>query len=76
MKKRKNYPRTIRGAERRGYTIVDVPADFHTKFKVSWLGVCIWTERWSKAHYVDNFMQRKMAFENSDDAAMFILKWC
>lgn len=76
MKKRKNYPRSIRGAERRGYIVVDVSNNILDKFNVSWLGLVIWTDRCAKHHYINNFVQRKMAFESEEDASFFMLKWC
>lgn len=76
MKKRKNYPTSIRGAKRRGYTIVDVPIGNMEKFNTSWLGLVIWTDRCSSKHFINNFAERKMAFEAEEDASMFMLKWC
>lgn len=75
MKTRKNYPRSIRGATRRGYYIVDVPYESYDKHNISWLGLCIWADARKKGHFINNFVSRQFAFESESDASMFILKW-
>ena len=71
MKRR--YPRSVRGAVRRGWTMVE-PKNFVDK-GVSYLGLQIWTDRNAKGKYVSSFMPTKFAFENEGDAAWFALRW-
>ena len=75
MTRRKGTPINIRGAIRRGYTIVEVDMDKLHQAEISWLGLCIETDRVAKNHFVESFMQRKFAFQSDADAAWFKLKW-
>lgn len=70
---RNNNPRTIRGAKRRGWTVVKVRNDYSQD--VSWMGVNIWCERGMSGYWISSFALREFAFEKSSDAMMFKLKW-
>ena len=72
---RRSLPRTIRGARKKGWHIVKVPNSYVDK-NVSWLGLEIWTMRQTKAHFVCNFAMREFAFETTEDATWFTMKWC
>lgn len=71
MKRR--YPRSVRGAKRRGWTVVE-PKNYADK-GASYLGLMIWTDRNAKGKYVSSFEPTRFAFENEGDAAWFALKW-
>ena len=73
--KKKGNPRTVRGARRMNWHVVDVPGSVLEKNLVSWLGVMIWTDRNTDCKYVQSFQTREFAFENEADASKFILKW-
>jgi len=68
-----NKPRDIRGAVRRGWTVIEVKN--HAKKNVSYLGLQIWTDRNAKGRYVSRFSPTKFAFELEKDASWFALKW-
>ena len=70
---RKNKPRSVRGALRRGWTVIEVK-DYAGK-NVSYLGLQIWTDRNAKGRYVSSFSPTKFAFEREEDASWFALKW-
>ena len=76
MTRRKNLPRSVRGAERRGYYIVDVPKETGQQLNVSWLSLCVWTDTYACDHFLNNYMLRQFAFASERDASMFTLKWC
>lgn len=67
----KNNPRSVRGAVRRKWTIVEVKH----RDDVSYLGLQIWTDRNAKGRYVSSFSPTKFAFEREEDASWFTLKW-
>lgn len=71
----KTAPRTIRTAKKRGWHVVEVPRNYADK-NVSWLGLCIWTDRHATGRYINNFAIFKFAFQNEADASMFIWEWC
>lgn len=71
MKRR--YPRSVRGAVRRGWTVIK-PEGFKDK-NVSWLGIQLWTDKNAKGRYVCSYNTCEFAFENKSDAAWFALKW-
>lgn len=73
-------PRTIRGASKRGWHIVELKSPVVKEVNgkptpISWIGVNIWTSRYAKGYWLSNFMLGKFAFENSVDASMFIMQW-
>ena len=70
---RKNKPRSVRGALRRGWTVVKVK-DYAGK-NVSYLGLQIWTDRNVKGKYISSFMPTQFAFELEKDANWFALRW-
>jgi hypothetical protein len=70
---KKNYPRNIRGAVRRGWPVIR-PEGFIDK-DVSWLGLLIWTDRNAKGRYVCSYNTCEFAFELERDASWFALKW-
>jgi hypothetical protein len=66
-------PRTIRGAQKRGWNIVS-PRNNYSE-KLSWMGLCIWCERQMRGYWVASFQRREFAFESGADALAFKLKW-
>lgn len=76
----KTNPRTVRGAERRGWHVVELPRevwiDRGTGNQTSWLGLQIWTDRNSDGYWVSSFGIRKFAFEKVEDASKFLFQWC
>ena len=68
---KRKYPRSVRAAKRRGWTVVE-PAKFNN---TSYLGLVIWTDYNSNGKYVSSFEPTRFAFENVEDAAYFTLKW-
>ncbi len=66
-------PRTIRGAKKRGWTVVQARNGWEAK--ASWLGLCIWCERQMRGYWVASFQRREFAFESGADALAFQLKW-
>lgn len=69
-----NNPRSVRGARKRGWTVIDVSL---AKFegKVSWLGLSIWADNYLSGYWVNSFSLRQFAFEKASDATAFQLKW-
>lgn len=74
MGMKKGTPRTVRGAARRGWRVIE-PKNYSSK-NVSWLGLCIWSDRHMKGRFVNNFVENKFAFELDEDASHFLMKWC
>lgn len=73
---RRTLPKSVRGAERRGYHIVELPLSNLNDRQTSWLGVNIWCTRQVKGHFVSRFHpDYKFAFQNEQDAVWFRLKW-
>jgi hypothetical protein len=66
-------PRTVRGAKKRGWIVIDV--DLKYVKDTSWLGLNIWCDRQMSGYWVSSFMLREFAFENGKDAMLFKLKW-
>ncbi len=70
---RKNKPRSVRGAARRGWTVIEVTD--HAGKNVSYLGLQIWINRNVKGNYVSSFRPTQFAFELEKDANWFALRW-
>lgn len=70
---RADNPRTVRGAKKRGWTVVAANPN-HVE-KTSWLGLCIWADASLKGYWVCSFFRREFAFEQGSDALAFQLKW-
>lgn len=66
-------PRTVRGAKKRGWTVV-TPRNSYVE-KASWMGLCIWAERFMSSYWICSFSLREFAFESHADAVTFKLKW-
>lgn len=66
-------PRSVRGAKKRGWTVVRA-ADGYTP-ATSWFGLTIWCETNTCGYWVASFGIREFAFEDGKDAMMFKLKW-
>jgi hypothetical protein len=73
---RKTNPRTIRGARRKGWYVVSVPDNIMEKFNTSWMGLEMWAVHKTKGNFVTSFMLREFAFEKTEDASWFTMKWC
>ena len=68
---RRNNPRSVRGARRRGWIVIEPKPTQDA----SYLGLQIWTDRNVKGKYVSSFMPTKFAFELERDANWFALRW-
>lgn len=66
-------PRTVRGAKKRGWTILTPRSNYVEK--ASWTGLCIWCDRNSGGYWVASFYRSEFAFEKASDALAFQLKW-
>lgn len=66
-------PRTVRGAKKRGWTVLKPNPNYVEK--ASWLGLCIWCDRSLGGHWVNSFFHREFAFEHEKDALAFQIKW-
>ncbi len=66
-------PRSVRGAKKRGWTVIDPRNGWEAK--ASWAGLCIWCERSMSGYWVASFYTRQFAFESGADAMTFKLKW-
>jgi hypothetical protein len=66
-------PRTVRGAKKRGWTVIRPNPNYVEQ--LSWMGLNIWTERTAAGYWVASFSLREFAFEKSSDATAFLLKW-
>lgn len=76
MPYKKNNPRSVRGAIRRGWYAVGVPDNYTEKLGLSFLGLQISADQQSKGHYVCQYLPKpRFAFESIEDAAWFTLKW-
>jgi hypothetical protein len=65
-------PRTIRGAKKRGWTVVYVPRS-ETR---SWVGTCNWIFSNAKGHFIDEYRyvgDGDVAFEQQEDAVMAVM---
>lgn len=71
---RPSNPRTVRGAKKRGWSVVQVELNKLTD-RVSWLGLCIWAEHSLSGYWIASFNLREFAFESAADATAFKLKW-
>lgn len=71
---RPTNPRSVRGARKRGWTVVKVDMR-KIDDRVSWVGLCIWCERAMAGYWVNSFFHREFAFESGADATAFQLKW-
>ena len=70
---RASNPRSIRGAKKRGWTVIRAGNNYPERS--SWLGLNIWCEANSSGYWISSFHYREFAFEHSQDAVMFKLKW-
>ena len=65
-------PRSVRGAVKRGWYVVDVDL---RKRDVSWMTLCLWAERGLGGYWVASHWLKQFAFESGADAVAFKLKW-
>lgn len=72
---RRKYPRSVRGAGRRGWSVVTLPVSALEKHNTSWQELNIWASKQTKNHFVNNYQTRQFAFESEADASWFSLKW-
>lgn len=70
----RNNPRSLRGARKRGWTVVKVDGSYIDRDR-SWLGLCIWADTQLGGYWVNSFANREFAFERPADATAFQLKW-
>ena len=71
---KRNLPKSVRGARKRGWHVVK--AKNYSDKNVSWVGLMIWSDRMLKGNYVQSFVNHEFAFERSEDASYFLMKWC
>lgn len=73
---RKGIPRSVRGAERRGYFVVPVTDNYVEKHNRSYVGIQIWTDRNASEHWVSTFLPKPVfAFKSEKDAMLFTLRF-
>lgn len=74
---RADNPRSVRGARKRGWTVVrsGQAAFKNGEVRASWLGLNIWAERTCRGYWVSSFFLGEFAFEDTADATAFQLKW-
>lgn len=74
---KKDNPRTVRGARKRGWSVIDIGQGVYKdeQCQASWVGLNIWAERNASGHWISSFALGQFAFERDEDASMFILKW-
>ena len=72
----RSNPRTVRGARKKGWHIVNVPNNYLARENTSWMGVEMWALHKTKGNFVTCFANRQFAFENTSDASWFTMKWC
>ena len=72
---RNTNPRSVRGARKKGWHIVKVPNSYVEK-NVSWMGVEMWAVHQAKGNFISSFALREFAFEKTEDASWFTMKWC
>jgi len=70
-----NNPRTIHGAQKRGWHVVQVPRNYMDRYDITWLGIGLWASRHSNGYFLDNFLLRQFAFERDEDASKFIFQF-
>lgn len=70
---KKTNPRSVRGAKKRGWTVVTPRSNYVERS--SWVGLNIWSERSMTGYWVSSFQRHEFAFENPSDATAFMLKW-
>lgn len=70
---RASNPRTVRGARKRGWTVVSPRYNYSEQS--SWLGLNLWCEQSMGGYWISSFHYREFAFENGQDALLFKLKW-
>ena len=66
-------PRSIRGAKKRGWTVVQARNGWEAR--ASWMGLCIWCESSMSGYWVASFPYRQFAFERGAGALAFQMKW-
>lgn len=69
----KRIPRDVRGAQRRGWHVIELDAE--KRMDVSYLSLLFWTDRHAKGRVVSSYSPTKFAFEKEEDASWFVLKW-
>ena len=73
---KRNNPRSVRGARKRGWHVVDVDLrKLSGERDVSWMALCIWIDRSPCGYWVASHWLRQFAFESGADAVAFKLKW-
>lgn len=73
---RRTNPKTVRGAKKKGWHVVDVPNRYLENHNVSWMGLEMWACHKTKGNFVTCFPNRQFAFELVEDASWFTMKWC
>lgn len=69
-------PRTINGAVKKGWHVVDVPRNYILSHNVSWLGLELWLTQYSNSYFISDFSQYQFAFKEAEDASKFLFHWC
>ena len=68
-------PRSIAGAVKRGWHVVEPSQHYGPKYNVSWLGLVIWTERNANGNWLSDYSKRQFAFDCVEDASKFLFAW-
>ena len=74
---RATNPRTVRGARKRGWSVVRCgQAGFKNgEVRLSWMGLNIWAESACRGYWVSSFHLGEFAFEDPVDATAYAMKW-
>jgi hypothetical protein len=73
---KRNNPRTVRGAVKRGWHVVEVDSrKLLNERNIRWMTLCLWAERSLGGYWVASHWLRQFAFESGADAVAFKLKW-
>lgn len=73
---KRNNPRTVRGAVKRGWHVVDVDLrKLGNERNISWMTLCLWAECGLGGYWVASHWLKQFAFESGADAVAFKLKW-
>lgn len=70
-------PRSVRGARRKGWTVISIAESTAEKISksMSWVSLNIWCELHCSGYWLSSFYLVDFAFENAADATLFRLKW-
>ena len=72
---RKNNPRSVRGARRSGWHVIEVSNAMLSQRQSSWMGMELWATKHLQHNFVGSWSLGQVAIESEADASMFVLTW-